>query len=175
MENGRTEKYAGLLETCDCHAQVWQRGLKRRRRLTEMRKDIDSTQCCWQGRRLAWWVATGFNEFLEELRNSTSPLLQKILLDVDSQTRATLVTTLEEFRTSLLGSTCRDEYLFHPPFLAIGAFYCTQGGTIAKSQAILKDCLDEVAKAIADGKHDKLERNTLRLFKPGLMPHSRIS
>ena len=163
-----TEKYAGLLETCDCHAQVWRRGMKRKRRLTEMRKDIDSFQCCWQGRRLAWWIATGFNEFLEELRHATSPLLQKILLDVDSQTRATLVTTLEEFRTSLLDEHLhKDEYLFHPPFLAIGAFYCTQGGTVAKSQAILKDCLDEVDQAIAGGKQDQLERNTLRLFKPG--------
>ena len=51
-----TEKYPGLLEICDCHSHIWQKGSSRKRRLAQMRREIDGFHCCWHGRRLSWWL-----------------------------------------------------------------------------------------------------------------------
>ena len=75
-------KYAGELEIRDCHKEIWtpDTSWKKRRRLL---KDIlDNVTCIWQGRRMAWFIAVGYFELLQDLRLAGSDRLHALLAEV---------------------------------------------------------------------------------------------
>jgi len=69
-------KYASELEICDCHHDLWQKGRTFKRRRAMMTRLIGSHTCVWMGRRLAWWIAVGFFEFVKEVRTYTTDSVQ---------------------------------------------------------------------------------------------------
>ena len=105
---------------------------------------------------------------MNELRHATSPLLQKLLMEMDRGPRAILVSALEDFRTALIDEHIeKDAYLFHAPIASIGVFHCTRGGCVRRGKELLQKCIDEVATAIAEGKRDRLDRLAMKWFEEG--------
>ena len=136
-----------------------------------MRKEADHLSCCWQGRRLAWWIAVGYSEFMTELRDGTSQVFQEALADASNDHRSGFVEALQNLANSLIEEFVEKfASLFHPPYNAIGAYYCVQGGPVSRSQELLKDCIDEVDMVIAAGNIEKLNRVARTHFVPFAPP-----
>ena len=81
------DRYAGKMEICDCHAHLWQRGRSFRKRKRMLESEVGSECCVWQGRRLAWWISTGYSEFVSILQSCTSQKLQDLLACTEASVR----------------------------------------------------------------------------------------
>ena len=162
------DSWTGQLEVCDCHVDLWEkdRSWRKRRRLLE--DAIGREQCVWQGRRLSWFIAIGYDLLLKAIADATSERLQELLASADVELRGRIAAGFEEIRVSLLAiykDKC--EYLFHGICLAVGAFYVTMGGTAERSRELLARLINEVEAAVASGQSAKLDNVTRKLFLPG--------
>ena len=70
---------AQLLEICDCHKELWERRMTRRQIQARLKELLGTDHCVWQGRRLPWFIAVGFEELLEEIRSASCDELQELL------------------------------------------------------------------------------------------------
>jgi len=168
---GKTvENFAGSMEICDCHQSFWQpqRSFKKRQKI--MKDSIGSCTCIWQGRRLPWFIAVGFRQFLADLDSCTSPRLQRLLGEMESEPRARLLLTLGTMRQQL-ADIYKDkfQYLFHLTHHAIGAYYSVQGGSDAEARIILQAVLDEVDTIVRAGKILTLDRIAKKLWIQGAL------
>ena len=131
------DSWTGQLEVCDCHVDLWEkdRSWRKRRRLLE--DAIGREQCVWQGRRLSWFIAIGYDLLRKAIADATSERLQELLASADVELRGRIAAGFEEIRVSLLAiykDKC--EYLVHGIFLDVGAFYVTMGGTAERSREL---------------------------------------
>ena len=162
------EKYAGLLETCDCHRALWENRTSRKRRRSRMMADIQRSSCCLMGRRLPWWISIGFRKFVEELRSSISTRLQEFIVALAPRERGILIDAAIQLRTAMIEHyTEKFDYVFHAPYSGIAVFHCTQGGSVSRAKELLQSCLDEVDVAVAAGKAKRLHRVARKLFMKG--------
>ena len=174
---GKTcEKYAGLLETCDCHENIWKAPRRgRKRRLSQLRKDTNREGCCMQTRRLPWLIAVGKRACLSELRLATSERLQLLLASLPSDRRSKIVAALEELRTDIIETiVAKLVHLDHAPFAAIGAFYSEQGGDIERSKELLRLCVGEFDANFAEDGAIKMHRIAWKLFHKDSVVRDRI-
>jgi hypothetical protein len=159
------ERCAKELEVCDCHHAIWHSNLSRKRRLAEMKKQANVERCVWMGRRLPWFIVRGKSELLEEIRVCTSDSLQQLLADMPDDKRVHIADALESVRLALREELmAKTEFLNHVPYVAIGAFYCQQGGTIEECKPFLRSALDEFDGAYLMGREQRLHRVASRLF-----------
>ena len=166
------ESAAGKLEICDCHAFLWTPTSTRKRRLAEIKRLTGHEKCIWQGRRLAWWIATGKAEFFESLRCSEPVRLREYLDEVNPARRARVVQMLGDLRRALLEIYVdKFSFLDHTPYVAIGGFYVAQGGNEVASRSCLQLAFNEYDKAMAEGKGDKLHRVAHKLCGQGAGVH----
>ncbi len=120
------------------------------------------------GRRLPWWICKGFNEMQNALRVASSERLQEMLAILPRSERSVLMDELNKLRVALIEwYAAKNDYLFHAPYKAIGAYFCTQGGDVAQARRLLAETLAEVDRAAAAGNEHKLHRVARRLFLSG--------
>ena len=165
------EQAAGRLEVCDCHQELWQPGRGWKRRRAEMAKALPHAAkpdtCVWMGRRLAWWIAVGYKDFQTSILHATSPCLQELLASLPPIEKGTIASLMASMRTQLsqyYEANC--SYLFHGVRFAIGAYHCTQGGSVERSREILTMVLAEVDALVRENRLHQLDRMTRYLFGP---------
>ena len=154
-------KYAGLMEICDCHKELWatRNNFKKRQKL--MSSALDRPSCVWQGRRLPWFISEGYNELMADLSRCTSQAMQDELVKLAPDKRATLLEASEAMRSALKDYYAADfAYLFHVPHIIIGVFYCAQGGGVARARELITIALAEVDAVVEAGKVHTLDRLT---------------
>lgn len=167
------EKTAKELEVCDCHHDIWHTGLGRKRRRSAMIAAVGAAPCVWQGRRLAWFIAVGMDELFQSLQHVTSDELQRLISEIPAKPRAVLVASMEKLRAGMIETLrAKFDFLLHCPYSAIGAFYCTQGGSVSNAQLLLQGCIQEYDQAIAGGRGDLLHRVAKLLFSVGCEPRT---
>ena len=161
------EEFAGECETCDCHSTLYRRNVSKKRRRTAIRLSTGKKTCVWAGRRLAWFIAVGYAKFKENIRTCTSPKLQQLLVEMPRAARAKIIVALERLRLALIALfDDKFHYIFHIPYLVVGAFYCTQGGSDEVARSILLLAMVEYDTAIADGRGNMIKGLAQTWFAP---------
>ena len=133
-----------------------------------MKKRTGVAKCLWIGRRLPWWIAVGYHEFMAELRTSTSARLQTLLARLSPDKRGRLTAAMQDFRVNLIDwYQDKFDFCFKLPIYFVGAFYGAQGGDLSQSRDILSECVREVDAAIARGEGHRLNRIIRKHLLPG--------
>ena len=168
MHGKIVEEFAADLEKCDCHQYLWTSATSRKRRLKQIEDDIGQPHCVFQGRRLAWFIAVGYDLLIERIKHSTTPEYDECLAKLDPPKRTRLVVATTGVRTRILDYyTDKLSWVDHCPYTAIGAFYSNIDGNIKRGQALLRKSVEEFDAAVAAGRGNKLHRVAHRLFAKG--------
>ena len=100
---GKTiEKCAGEFAACDCHIDMWVKGRSRKRRLKRMQDSVGFESCCWEGRRLPWFISEGKSRLIKELKDASSDLLQNLLAALPADRRSELVAAMDVLSQDLV-------------------------------------------------------------------------
>ena len=92
---------------------------------------------------------------------------QQLLVEVTRAARAKIIAALERLRLVLI--VVFDDkfyYIFHIPYLVVGPFYCTQGGSDEVARGILLAAMAEYDTAIADGRGNIIKGLAQTWFAP---------
>ena len=136
------QNFAGKLEICDCHAELWQpkRSFQKRRKL--MAKSLgdmsgEGCTCVWQGRRIPWFICVGWDELKSSLNTATFNLLQTLLGETQEPLRSQLLLNQTDMRRRVV-DRLEDTfgYLLRCEHYGIGAYYCAQGGPCSQAREI---------------------------------------
>lgn len=164
------ERTAKKLSMCDCHQHLYVHGRGRKRRLKMMKEQTGVEHCCWESRRLPWFVAEGKAEMLQDIHNDSSDTLQSMLAEASPARRAELVSGIDQLTLDLNEElVSKLDFVDHAPYAGIGAFFSEQGGSLAQARALASRCIDEVDKAEREGHLSKVHRVARRLFERGTL------
>jgi len=162
------ERWAGSLEGCECHADIWRKKRRWDKILDEIEADTGRRHCVWKGRQGAWWVAEGRLRFIGSLMSLSS---------VGFESRLRKCTDADAKRNALkwmdrLRNTCAeiigDKLAFwdHIPWKGIGIYHAELGGSLERSKQVCRECIAEWDKALAEVRRQSLHRVAERLFSP---------
>ena len=146
------EKYAGKLEGCWCHEEVWAQKTGYKRKRQQFVAQTGHNFCVWKGRMAPWFVAVGIRQMVSDISNSGSELLTSILDDMTEGVRSGLLIKLHQMKSRLIKALLAKLKLWdHIPYKALGIFWCMCGGDVETCKRILRECLLEFDTAIAMG------------------------
>ena len=160
------EQYAFECAKCDCHRSLWdgQGRIKRLRRMTAL---VGQENCCWEGRRLPWFIAEGKRQLLADITASHSEKFQELILTQSPARQALLIEGMDALGTDLLEILTEQlSWTDKLPRSTFGAFYAVQGGTIDRSKELLRTAMAEYDGAVAAGFRRKLHRQCNIFFEP---------
>ena len=159
------EHYTSMLEGCHCHWRIWMQKRSFRARAREVANDTGFAHCVWKGRRAAWWIAEGLDQFLDSIRVATSDEFEKLLANATTTRRNLAVVHLEGLRARLAEIIVAKMYFWsHIPWRLIGVFYCCVGGTVIRSKEILRECIAEYDRVVNAGNASHLHQVAVRLL-----------
>ena len=114
---------------------------------------------------MAWFIAVGFEQMKDLIRNATSDRLGRLHLACGAGRRAVVQAAIDLLKTDLIDYyTDKCAYLCVSPYVAVGAFYSVQSGPVAQSRQILMKMFAEVDQIVAAGHKERLHRVVLRLW-----------
>ena len=156
---------AKLLEICDCHSHLWEEKKTRKRRQAAMESSIGRPDCVFMGRRLPWFIAVGFLQLIQSLREAACPELTALLGSLDGPLRTRVTATVEHMKARLIEIyEDKFEWIFHCPYSAIGAFYSTLGGDLARGKELWASATTEYDEAVDAGRAKRMHRVSHRLL-----------
>jgi hypothetical protein len=161
------ERTAHKLESCFCHESIWISSSSYKRKVQQVYEATGFRHCVWKGRMAAWFVAVGLSQLYTDIAECTSARFDELIASLSEADLTSLLAARAELRSQIL-EELREKFAFwtHVPYMALGVFYCTQGGSVREAKTILSACLTEYDTAIVDGNRDKLHRVAHILFSP---------
>ena len=165
------ERTCHRLEGCECHRAIWMEksNSKKKKRILETQTGF--SHCHMKGRQGTWFQAKGLPALMQDIRGSTSDLLQQMMWEMEPADRCALVMT----QTRLHESICAEladklEFHNHCPYNIVRLFWGEITGEASDQDAAREQARQQIIDydaLVARGKLEKLHRVAHLVFGRG--------